>query len=167
MRSSGIIRWALISAAYASGGRLEFPNVFIPESKQAFVHLTQAVEEYRNIDFQIFILVFERLEPAMEKGVFYAVDQIWKNTIEPKRNPLFALGWEFKIESNDFSYFVNFTFSEIFIDETVSNAVNRLCIDANYLLADIPIAHLIPHHRSGYTLGENSFVFRLKYRPET
>jgi hypothetical protein len=56
------------------GGRLKFPNIFVPENGRTFVHLAQAVQEYRNIDVLIFILVFEWLEAAMEKGVFYPID---------------------------------------------------------------------------------------------
>jgi hypothetical protein len=58
----------------ALGGWLEFSNIFVPDNKGTFVHLAQAVQEYGNIDFPIFTLVFKWLEPAVEKGVFYAVD---------------------------------------------------------------------------------------------
>jgi hypothetical protein len=58
----------------ALSDRLKFPNIFVPENERTFVHLAKAIQEYRNIDFLIFILVFEWLEAAMEKGVFYAVN---------------------------------------------------------------------------------------------
>ena len=37
--------------------RLKFPNIFVPENEQTFVHLAKAIQEYRNIEFLIFILV--------------------------------------------------------------------------------------------------------------
>src|ERR1700722_17141945 len=58
----------------ARGDGLEFPSIFVPENERTFVHLAKTVKKYRNIDFLIFILVFEWFEPAVEKGVFYAVD---------------------------------------------------------------------------------------------
>jgi|ERR1700722_15436937 hypothetical protein len=62
------------SPVLALSDRLKFPNIFVPENERTFVHLAKAIQEYRNIDFLIFILVFEWLEAAMEKGVFYAVN---------------------------------------------------------------------------------------------
>jgi hypothetical protein len=162
---SGVIPTAVgYSPLVALGDWVEFPNIFIPESERPFVHLAQAIQENRNVDFLISILVFERLEPAMEKGVFYAVDQIRNNTFESKSKSLLAFVREPEIKAHNLSYFVNFTFSEIFINKTVSDAIDRLRIDANDLLTNEPIAHLIPHHRSGYTLGENSLVSPLKYK---
>jgi hypothetical protein len=148
----------------ALGDRLQFPNIFIPESKRTFVHLAQAIQEYRNIDVMFFILVFEWLEAAMEKSVFYAVDQIRNYTFQPKGESFFAFLREFEIKSNNLSYFIDFTFSEIFINKTVSDAVNRLRVDANNFLTNKPIAHIIPHHRSGYTLGKDFFVSQAKYK---
>jgi hypothetical protein len=52
----------------------------------------------------------------------------------------------------------------MFINKTVSDAINRLRIDANNFLTNKPIAHIIPHHRSGYTLEEDSFVSQRKYK---
>jgi hypothetical protein len=155
------------SPLLALSDRVKLPNIFVPENERTFVHLAQAIQEDRNIDVLIFILVFEWLEPAVKKGVFYAVNQIGNYTVQSKSKSLFVFLREFKAKSNNLSYFVNFTFSKIFINETVSDAVNRLRIDANNFLTNKPIAHVIPHHRSGYTLGEDSFVSGLKYKPQT
>ena len=62
------------SPPLALSGRFKFPNIFVPENERTFVHLAQAIQEYRDIEFLILILVFEWLESAVEKGVFYAVD---------------------------------------------------------------------------------------------
>jgi hypothetical protein len=62
------------SPVLALSDRLKFPNILVPENERTFVHLAKAIQEYRNIDFLIFILVFKWLETAMEKGIFYAVD---------------------------------------------------------------------------------------------
>ena len=62
------------SPVLALSDRLKFPNIFVPENERTFVHLAKAIQEYRNIDFVIFIVIFEWLEAAVKKGVFYAVD---------------------------------------------------------------------------------------------
>jgi hypothetical protein len=62
------------SPLLALSGRLKFPNIFVPENERTFVHLAKAIQEYRNIDFLIFIMVFKWFEAAVKKGVFYAVD---------------------------------------------------------------------------------------------
>ncbi len=51
---------------------LQFADIFVSESNQAFVHLAQDVQEYGNIDLLILVVMFQRLEPAVKKGVFYA-----------------------------------------------------------------------------------------------
>src|SRR5271170_102644 len=73
-RSGGVSKPLDIPPLGALGEGLQFPNIFVPENERTFVHLAQAIQEYRNIDVLIFILVFEWLEAAMEKGVFYAVN---------------------------------------------------------------------------------------------
>jgi hypothetical protein len=155
------------SPLLALSDRLKLPNIFVPENERTFVHFAQAIQEYRNIDVLIFILVFEWLEPAVKKGVFYAVNQIGNYTVQSKSKSLFVFLRELEIKSNNLSYFVDFTFSKIFINKTISDAINRLRIDANNFLTNKPIAHIIPHHRSGYTLVEDSFVSGLKYKPQT
>jgi hypothetical protein len=139
------------SPLVALGDRLQFADIFVPECKQTFVHLAQAVQEYRNIDFLIVILIFEGLEPSVEESVFYAVNQIRNNPFQPESKSLFALIRKPVIKPNNLSDLVNVTFPQIFIDETISDAIDWLRVDANDLLTNIPIAHLIPHHRSGYT----------------
>ena len=84
-RSSGVMRISPSPAIGQRGGaipilmlalndRLEFEIIFIPESNHTLVHLAQAIKEYRNIDFMILVLVLKRLEPAVKKSIFYAVD---------------------------------------------------------------------------------------------
>jgi hypothetical protein len=100
----------------------------------------------------VFILVFERLKSAVEKGVFYTIDEIGDDTFQSKGKSLLALLRKFEIESDNLSYFVGFPLSQILINKTIFNAVNRLRIHADDLLTHVPIAHLIPQHRSGYTV---------------
>jgi hypothetical protein len=108
----------------------------------------------------IFVLVFERLESAMKEGILYTVYQIRNNALQPERKPLFASLGESEIEGKNLSNLVNFAFPQIFVNKTVSYAVYWLRIDANNLLAHIPIAHFIPHHRSGLYFKSRFFRFR-------
>jgi len=101
----------------------------------------------------IVIVVLKRFEPAMKKGVLYAVYQIWDNAFQSESKPLFAFLSESEAKAENLPDLIHLTFAQILIDETVSYAIDWLRIDANDLLTDIPIAHLIPHHRSGYTLA--------------
>jgi hypothetical protein len=135
---------------------LELTNIFVCESNQTVVHLAQGVHEYRNIDFQVLVLVFQRPESAVKKGVFYAIYKIWNNTFEPKSKPFFASICEPVIEPKNLSNPVDFTFSQIFVNETVSDAVDWLGVDANDPLTHIPIAHFSPHDRPVYTLDAGS-----------
>ena len=48
--------WRLSRDALGDG--LEFPDIFVLESKQTFVHFAEAVYEYRDVDFLVFVLVF-------------------------------------------------------------------------------------------------------------
>jgi len=105
-------------------------------------------------------LVFERLESAAKKGVFDTIYQIGNNSFESKRKPLFASLSKPKIKRDNLSNLVNFTFPEIFVNKTVSDAVYWLRIDANDLLTHVPIAHFIPHHRSGLYFKSRFFRFR-------
>src|SRR5579863_4847255 len=136
---------AAASSSAALGERLEFADIFVPEREQAVVHLAQGVEKHRDVDVLVLVLIFQRLEPAVKKRVFYAIDQIGDNTFQPERKPFLALVGKSIVESQDFPDLVDLAFPKIFINEAISDAVDRLCIDAHDLLANMPIAHLIPH----------------------
>jgi len=73
-KSSVLSKAFRYSQLVALRDRLAFPNIFVPENERTLVHLAQAVQEYRNIDFLIFILVFEWLESTVEKCIFYAIN---------------------------------------------------------------------------------------------
>jgi hypothetical protein len=79
LASSVVASVHLDKAPHLSGDSLEFAAIFILQSKRTLVHLAQAVQEYGDVDFLIVVLVFQRFEPAMEKRVFYAIDQIRDN----------------------------------------------------------------------------------------
>ncbi|HTZ66191.1 MAG TPA: hypothetical protein VMB83_01745 [Roseiarcus sp.] len=144
---------------------LQFTNIFVCESNQTVVHLAKGVHEYRNIDLLVLVLVFQWLESTVKKGVLYAVYQIWNNTLEPKGKPFFASVRELVIEPKNLSNPVDSTFSQIFVNKTVSDAVDWLGVDANDPLTHIPIAHFSPHHRPVYTLDAGSPASTFKYCP--
>jgi hypothetical protein len=87
----------------------------------------------------------------VKKGIFDAVDQIWDNTVKPESKPFLALVGKSIVESQDLPDLIDLAFPKIFINKAIFNAVDRLCIDANDLLANMPIAHLIPHAAAAYT----------------
>src|SRR5262249_34277167 len=101
---------------------------------------------------------FHRFEPAVKEGVFYSIYQIWNNAIESESKPFFASVNKSVIKSKNLSNPVDFTFSQIFVYETVSDAVDWLSVDANDLLSNIPIAHFSPQGRPVYTLSTGSFA---------
>jgi hypothetical protein len=148
-----------ISSAAALRKRLELANLFVPECEQAVVDLAQGVEKNRYVDGLIVVLIFQRLKPAVKKGVFHALYQIWNNTFQPEGKSFLALVGKSIIESQDLSDLVDLAFLEIFINEAISDAVDRLRINANDFLANVPIAHLIPHAAAAYTFVAGSFVF--------
>ena len=78
----------------ASNSRI---SSFLRVNKPSFT-CAQTVQEYRNIDLLILILVFERFESAVEKSVLYAVDQIRNNTFQPESKSLFAFLSKSKIK---------------------------------------------------------------------
>ncbi len=102
-KSGVAARGADASPLIALSDGLQFANVFVSESKQAVVHLAQPIHENRNVDVQIFILVFAWLEPAMKKRVLYTVYQIWDNALQPEREPLLALLRKSKTEWENLS----------------------------------------------------------------
>jgi hypothetical protein len=146
--------------AVALAQALQFADIFVSESNQTLVHLAQGVEEYRNIDLLVLVLVFQRLESAVKKGVFYALYQIWNNAFQPKSKSFFASVREPIDKPDNLANLVNFSFSQIFVNETVADAVDWLRVDANDLLAKVPIAHFSPHRRPNLYSKQRFFRFR-------
>ncbi len=141
------------------GDRLQFPNIVFPEGENAFVHLAQAIQEYRNIDVLIYVFIFQRLESAMKEGIFYAIYRAWKYTLQSESKSLFAFVRESIIKSHNLPDFVKFTFCQIFVNKTVSHAINWLSVHTNDFLADVPIAHFSPHRHGSLYLRPRFFRF--------
>jgi hypothetical protein len=149
-------RDALLSPHPSRFDRLEFGRLSSRKSDEASVHLRQTVEKDRDID--IFVVArLERPEPAVEEGILDSVDQMRENSIQSKRQPFadFIAGHEFKRQN--LSDYIDFSLYEMLVDKAVSQARNGLRIDADDLLTDIPVTHVIPHSQERHYCRKMGF----------
>jgi hypothetical protein len=95
----------------------------------------------------------------VKEGVLGSVDQMRDNSIQSKRKPFaeFIAGHEFKRQN--LSDFVDFSLYEMLVDKAVSQARNGLRIDADDLLTDIPVTHVIPRGPERYYCRKRGFSY--------
>jgi hypothetical protein len=137
---------------------LKFARLFFAKRYQAIVDLIQILKKYGNINILVDVIGFHRPKPAMKEGVFGPCYQFGNNPFQPKSKSFIAFIVTYESKYHHFSDFVDSSLSEVFINKAVSDAANRLRIDADDLLANEPIAHFNSPARAGLYFGERFFL---------
>jgi hypothetical protein len=88
----------------------------------------------------------------VKEGVFGSVYQMRNDPREPERKSFVTLVPGNESKYQNLSDLIDFAFFKMLVNETVSKASDWLSIDADDLLANIPIAHFLSHSQQDLTL---------------